>query len=525
MLKLNDSLLTLSQVAAIFDVGEHVIELLVKTGRIPHTAVTCAAGETQLRFDPAALDAWLKRGSLEAADSQEAAALKTYFTTLYPKAIGEVKSLETCIVPNRSAKGFSLSKVKNKEFGFIYYVRYSANGKTIPSRWSTHTNNKALAEQFAAGSRDRLLAGWKQKKTVRDMTAAFFEIFDTYYAEGSPYLQDDRHRGRPLREPTRKIYHNFMRRTFVPYLREQKTASLAEIDAPFLARFQNYLLRKGVKPQTANHGISYISRVFKHLVIEGYCAANPCKSLEPLKAGEEDVCGRGCYDLSTLRGVFNRRWENRYSYLLCLLIHTTNMRNSEIGRLQVKDLITLEGVPFINIPKSKTPSGERIVPLHPFVYRKLLHYIKDKNKQPDDYALSRNGKIGSRRWTEAYLAMGALLGYTQERLAEEHITFYSGRHFWKTLTNAEELGDVEEYFMGHKVSAGVAERYNHRDKQGLGRVLHKARAVFAALDRRLFTRTKPAQPVFPPPAEPDSIHGPVSTRSRTAVPHAPRTSL
>jgi hypothetical protein len=52
--------------------------------------------------------------------------------------------------------------------------------------------------------------------------------------------------------------------------------------------------------------------------------------------------------------------------------------------------------------------------------------------------------------------------------------------------NAEELGDVEEYFMGHKVSRDVAKRYNHRDKQGQEKILEKAREVFAILDKRLF---------------------------------------
>jgi hypothetical protein len=52
--------------------------------------------------------------------------------------------------------------------------------------------------------------------------------------------------------------------------------------------------------------------------------------------------------------------------------------------------------------------------------------------------------------------------------------------------NAEELGDVEEYFLGHKVSPDVAKNYNHRDKQGQKKILAKAKEVLKILDKQLF---------------------------------------
>jgi hypothetical protein len=65
--------------------------------------------------------------------------------------------------------------------------------------------------------------------------------------------------------------------------------------------------------------------------------------------------------------------------------------------------------------------------------------------------------------------------------------FISGRHFWKTLMNSEGLGDeVEELFMGHRVSGDVSKLYNHKDKQGKGRIIAKAKKVFAILDKKVF---------------------------------------
>jgi len=56
------------------------------------------------------------------------------------------------------------------------------------------------------------------------------------------------------------------------------------------------------------------------------------------------------------------------------------------------------------------------------------------------------------------------------------------------LMNSEELGDIEEYFMGHKVSGDVAKRYNHRDKQGREKLLEKAKKVFDILDKWVFLK-------------------------------------
>jgi integrase len=69
---------------------------------------------------------------------------------------------------------------------------------------------------------------------------------------------------------------------------------------------------------------------------------------------------------------------------------------------------------------------------------------------------------------------------------KQGISFYSGRHFWKTLMSSEDLGDIDEYFMGHKVSSEVKKLYNHFDKQGQKKLIKKTKEVFKILDRYLF---------------------------------------
>ena len=174
--------------------------------------------------------------------------------------------------------------------------------------------------------------------------------------------------------------------------------------------------------------------------------------------------------------------------MLCLLIYTTDMRNCEIEMIKLENLIMIGKYHFIDITKSKTVNGERIVPLHNFVYRKLMAYARKNNKSKEEqiFKLPTREALGSDIYKKAYMEMAKYTGYTPEKIKEENIRFYSGRHFWKTLMNSEDLGDVEEYFMGHKISADVAERYNHRDKQGKRKLIEKAKKVFNVLDKFIF---------------------------------------
>ena len=243
-------------------------------------------------------------------------------------------------------------------------------------------------------------------------------------------------------------------------------------------------------PKTANYYINHISRIFDHLIQEGELKINPCKSLINLKGGKNKI--RGCYEIPKIKGVFNKSWKNQFSYLLCLVIYTTGMRNSEIERIKVCDLSKIDGINFINISTSKTENGIRLVPLHEFVYKKLTAYINREGRKDNDLVFVQMGKrkprktIGTLAYNEANLELSEYTKYTPEKLEKENITFYSGRHFWKTLMASEKLGDIDEYFMGHKVTRDVSERYNHKNKHGRKKLLEKVKRVFQILDKRVF---------------------------------------
>jgi integrase len=163
------------------------------------------------------------------------------------------------------------------------------------------------------------------------------------------------------------------------------------------------------------------------------------------------------------------------------------MRNGEIADMRMSGIVESEGVRFVRIEKSKTANGNRRVPLHNFVYGKLAEYARGKN--PDEPVF----KADARRFAKASRDLGERLGADGAEEGAENITFYSGRHFWKTLMNSAGLGeDIEEVFMGHKVSGSVAKLYNHRDRQGRALLAKKAKQVFAILDKRVFREQKGA---------------------------------
>jgi len=493
-------LLTLSQAAGILKINENTLSALAAAGQIPHIKIHSAQSSApQLRFNTFEINDWLSQDSLSAvSDTAYIEKWQKRLEEKFPKQLADLREYDKCFTPPRKPKGYSLVKFKNKKLGFVYHVRYIENGKLVPTWWSTHTNDLKAAEEFAVSNREKLLSEYRQRKALKkgEGCPGIYSIFKNFYEKDSSFLKKNEKRGRMLVESTRKSYHNIILGHWIPFLKKNKIRSIEEIDTPLLARFQDCCLAKEIKRQSVNLYVIAVSNVFDYLVTMGRIKTNPCGGLPPLrvKDGEREI--RGCYNINEMAGIFSRRWGDEQLYLLCLLIYSTGMRNCEIDRIKAKDIMRIKKCWFINIPESKTKSGIRIVPLHDFVYARLKRHIDKCGKGPDDLLFCQGGgaPLPRQRYTDANIALGMLtrqgrvLGPAaiKEKLKKENIVFYSGRHFWKTLMNAHDLGEVEEYFMGHKASGDVAKLYNHRDKQGQGRLAAKAREVFKILDRSLF---------------------------------------
>jgi len=480
------------------------LEALTHTGNIPHTYIEC-----QLRFNPHTVLQWMQsKPQIILNDNNFLNDLQKQFNKLCPETMQVFKTIDTQFSQRKNPKLFYLTKVKNKKHGFLYYVRYMRNGKMIRSRWCTRTNNLYAAELFAYENRDRILAEYDEKRRPEHVKQSVYYTLSEYYKKDSEFLKDAADRGREITDNVRITYHNFINNVFAVFLKDRDVLKINDITPSLLAKFQTYMLKNGYSPYTINRRFGAIKAIFSHLVLDGVITENVFKQLTPLRENKfkkkRAKTRGGCYEIDLLNGIYNKEWKEKKEYLLNLLIYSTGIRNTEIENLKPEDIIKIKNCHFINVKGreihgeyiSKTENGIRIAPLHPFVYEKIINYVNKNNISPDDFIFPKLKH--SKFYGKANLLLGIKLSGrintkpadVENYLEREAITFYSGRHFWKTLMSANSLGDVEEYFMGHKITQDVAKIYNHRDKAGREALVKKAQEAFSILDGTLFKSKK-----------------------------------
>jgi integrase len=396
-----------------------------------------------------------------------------------PTILKALRLIDHEYTATRKPKGYNLFKRGHKKLGCVYYVRYWHEGRMLPSKWSTRTNDYAKACEFARQKRETIISEYYGRNG-----GEVHRFFEKFYDMGNPVYVSECTRNGELTEEKRKRYRSVIINEFIPFMKEKRIHLFEEISVPFLDDFQDSLLAKGNKAVSVNNQLVAVGKVLKYLTRKGLIKINPYLNLPAVPVKQEEKRTRGCYELNRMKGIFNdeKRWEDKVSYLLNLIIHTTDMRNSEIRRISKRDIKTIEGCRFIEIRESKTSNGLRLIPLHETVYEKIKIYAKGMY---DDELIF--GGFLCHKFMKASQDLGKMLGVSEEYMKQNNITFYSGRHFWKTLMNANGLGEeIEEIFMGHRVSSNVAKLYNHRDKRGKELLVKKAKEVFAILDKCIF---------------------------------------
>ena len=399
-----------------------------------------------------------------------------------PNALKALRLIDHEYNTIKKQKGYNLVKRDSKKLGHIYYVRYWHDGKMIPSKWCTHTNDYFKACEFAEKNRDTLIGIYFQQNGGE---AARF--FDNFYDPNNSVYQSEARRSVEISDDKRKKYESIIKNKFIPFLKERNIRNIKDITVAVLSDFQDKLIASGIKSKSVNNQLVALSRGFNYLVRKGLIEINPYLILQPIPIRDSEKSTHGCYELEKIKKIFNKPWDDQLSYLLNLLIYTTDMRNVEIKNFSKDDIIKIDDCHFIDLKDSKTANGIRLVPLHPFVYNKIINFTQDTDNTEPIFR-----KLSNDKFTQAYQVLGELLGFSNDFLKEENITFYSGRHFWKTLMNYGKLGeDAEEVFMGHKVSSDVKKLYNHKDKAGMELKITKAKEIFAILDEHVFCTVKP----------------------------------
>ena len=476
------TLLTPSEMAEAFNIKTVTLEAIVHSSNIPHTYVN-----GQLRFNPYLITEWMQSKPTINQATDFVATLNNQYSKMFPDTLKALQRADAGFAQRKTPKLFSLQKVKNKKHGFLLYVRYMRNGKMIRSRWNTYTKDKEAAELFAQENRERILAQYDSKREAAKTN--LYVVLAEYFEVNSKYQKSAGDLGKALAKKSVSVMRNFIGKVLAPFLRSQGVRDFSGVTPLIITKLQVHLLKKGNKPQTVNQYLGAMKTVFNSLIVEGMQIENPFDRVKSLKCAQTKKT-HGCYELAKVYGVFSRRWYDELSRLLNMIIYCTNIRNCEIERIQVQDIIKIGAFNFIDIPdpsRTKNKYSVRVVPLHPVVYKALMQYIRKNNLSDTDYIFSKDGTINqSIIYRTAYQLLGKKLGYTPDDLRNENISFYSGRHYWKTLMSANGLGDADEFFMGHKVSSNMAELYNHRDKQGQKALFKKTKEVFAILDKTVF---------------------------------------
>jgi integrase len=409
-------------------------------------------------------------GDMETADL-----LKSIDSLLNQRLNQFERKLETAKT-KQEEREFYLVKQKREKTGFVYCVKYidPQTRKILPTKFSTGTNDKVKAFDFARLNKTALIESYFQRNNAE------LSILENYYAEGSKMLADEvKETKRVIGDKTRKIYDSFIKNRIVPFLKDRGIRYLTQIDTPTMKALKVYLNSTGLKPQSINNQIQGLKMCFRQLI--GLKIMTDSSIVENLSVngGSVEKEKVGVYPIPILKGVFDKQWNNQSYRLLDMMIYFMDLRNNEIAKIQLDDFEKVNGVMFLNVRGTKTENAPRLAPVSNYLYKEVLKYVKE-NDIPNDKPLFR--KTYNDFFRKAYKEMGRVLGYTESQLSEKNITFYSGRHTYKSILA---LGydkvslpvNFQELFMGHTLkgnnqTSSIEKNYKHLDRKSVGDVIY-----------------------------------------------------
>jgi hypothetical protein len=160
--------------------------------------------------------------------------MRQYIADNFPYVTKALQSIDRSNTQPKRRKGLNLVKV-----GKNYYARFTYNGIKIPTKFNTKTSNIEEAEKIARENKSAFIEKYLARKDGR-MYKELEEIYNvrTEFSDISDRI--------------RKEYRNVIINKFIPFLRDKKILCFEQTRTETLEDFQDYLHKKGVKPQTVN---------------------------------------------------------------------------------------------------------------------------------------------------------------------------------------------------------------------------------------------------------------------------------
>jgi len=391
----------------------------------------------------------------------------------------------------KGKKGFSLF-LRNG----VFYVKYTdlQTGKQIPTNRNLGTADRVEAENLAKKLRESIIKSYYDKKNkIKNLTKFFSEY---YQLEKSTYLQEILKTGqRKLGKKQIGLYNGFVNNYFVPFLNDNKITRLNEITIDKLKGFQNFLVKKGLNPNTINDRIDgAIKPIFSNLFLKGVIKTTPfSKNLDfqfnlpereahnrrhtlPIYETLAVLLDKEIWKLyKTKEDIAHNKIANPKHYkkyrLLALLMATCGLRNAEIFMIRKANIIKIRRTWFLDIVNSrieekgvKTENSKRKVPIPTITLEALNEYIAE-NKITDYLFYSGSKTIHYNMFVSISNQFGIHCGYTEQELKEMNFVMYGLRHLYRTMLDTSKIREsIIKYFMGHAVNIrNMSENYNNRE--------------------------------------------------------------
>ena len=166
---------------------------------------------------------------------------------------------------------------------------------------------------------------------------------------------------------TRTSYADAIARVAVPYFR---TTRMDEIDAPMLREFIASLAAKHFAPSTVRRYYAPVRALLATAYEDGLIRTNPAANVRVIVPKMPERKKRLTPDET--RALLAQMPPEHAD--LAYLLAATGLRIGEALAARWMDLgQNVDGRPVLTVPKSKTPSGQRVIPLSPETVRRLIH--------------------------------------------------------------------------------------------------------------------------------------------------------
>jgi hypothetical protein len=213
--------------------------------------------------------------------------LESLAKEVYPLLIKMVEIVGKKDSVQKSSKGYNLVKVPNKKHGFLYYVRYLENGKLIPSKWNTHTNDIEIAKIFAEENRMFILTEYQKKHIMQNAGIKeygnMFSILKNFYLKDSIFMKFNEQLNRSLVEKRRTTYYNIINKIFIPFLKKNKIKKFDELTTSIISKFQFYLIEKQKTPDSIIRYLNSLKYLFSILAMMGIMEKNIFENVITIK--------------------------------------------------------------------------------------------------------------------------------------------------------------------------------------------------------------------------------------------------